>query len=75
MYNETKMLSEAVVQRCSVKKVFLDILQNSQENTCAGVSFLINLMTIANITDFKNVVSGLKVKLNRIIPNCRSVLS
>ena len=74
MYNETKMLSEAVVQRCSVKKVFLDILQNSQENTCAKVSFLINLMAIANTTDFKNVVSGLKVKLNRIIPNCRSVL-
>ena len=75
MYNETKMLSEAVVQRCSVKKVFLDILQYSQENTCARVSFLIYLMTIANTTDFKNVVSGLKVKLNRTIPNCRSVLS
>ena len=29
------------VQRCSVKKVFLKILQNSQENTCARVSFLI----------------------------------
>ena len=27
--------SEAVVQRCSVKKVFLEISQNSQENTCA----------------------------------------
>ena len=26
---------EAVVQRCSVEKVFLEILQNSQENTCA----------------------------------------
>ena len=25
---------ETVVQRCSVKKVFLEILQNSQENTC-----------------------------------------
>ena len=33
--------SEAVAQRCSVKKVFLDISQNSQENTCARVSFLI----------------------------------
>ena len=32
-------LTEAVVQRCSVKKVFLEILQNSQENTCARVSF------------------------------------
>ena len=27
-------------QRCSVKKVFLEISQNSQENTCARVSFL-----------------------------------
>ena len=31
---------EAVVQRCSVKKVFLAISQNSQENTCARVSSL-----------------------------------
>ena len=28
---------EAVAQRCSVKKVFLRISQNSQENTCARV--------------------------------------
>ena len=34
---------EAVVQRCSVKKVFLEISQNSQENTFARVSFLIKL--------------------------------
>ena len=34
---------EAVVRRCSVKKVFLKISQNSQENTCAKVSFLIKL--------------------------------
>ena len=32
---------EAVVQKCSVKKVFLKLLQNSQENTCVRVSFLI----------------------------------
>ena len=31
---------EAVVQRCSVKKVFLEISRNSQENTCARVSLL-----------------------------------
>ena len=31
--------AEAVVQRCSVKMVFLEISQNSQENTCARVSF------------------------------------
>ena len=35
--------SEAVVQMCSVKKVFLEISQNSQENTCTRVSFLIKL--------------------------------
>ena len=32
--------TETVTQWCSVKKVFLEILQNSQENTCARVSFL-----------------------------------
>ena len=36
---------EAVAQGCSVKKVFLEILQNSQENTCARVSFSIKLQT------------------------------
>ena len=30
---------EAVAQRCSVKEVFLEISQNSQENNCARVSF------------------------------------
>ena len=34
---------EAVVQRCSVKKVFLEISQNLQENTCVRVCFLIKL--------------------------------
>ena len=32
---------EAVVRMCSVKMVFLEISQNSLENTCARVSFLI----------------------------------
>ena len=36
-------LIEAFVRRCSVKKVFFEILQNSQENTCARVFFLIKL--------------------------------
>ena len=31
--------SEAIVQICPAKKVFLKISQNSQENTCAKVSF------------------------------------
>ena len=39
--------SEADVQRCYVKKVFLEISQNSQENTCAKVSFSIRLQAQA----------------------------
>ena len=35
--------SETVAQRCSVKQVFKEMLQNSQENTCARVSFVIKL--------------------------------
>ena len=31
--------SEEVVQRFSVKEVFFEITQNSQENTCVGLSF------------------------------------
>ena len=34
---------EAVAQRCSVKGLFLSILQNLQRNTFVGVSFLIKL--------------------------------
>ena len=37
------LLIEAVVQRCSVKRVFLKIWGNSQENTSARVSFLMKL--------------------------------
>ena len=31
--------TEAVAQRCSVKKVFSEILQNSQESICATLFF------------------------------------
>ena len=31
--------TEAVAHRCFVKTVFLEILQNSQENTCPRVSY------------------------------------
>ena len=40
---ETQPDSEAVVRKRSVKNMFLEILQNSQANTCARVSFLIKL--------------------------------
>ena len=35
--------TEAVARRSSVNKVFLEISQNSQENTCARGSFVIKL--------------------------------
>ena len=35
----------AVVRRCSVEKVLLEISQSSQEYTCARASFLIKLQT------------------------------
>ena len=34
-------LMTSVVRKCSVKKMFLETSQNSRENTCARVSFLI----------------------------------
>ena len=34
---------EVLIQRCSVKKVFLKVLENSQVKPCARVSFLIML--------------------------------
>ena len=37
--------TEAVARKWSVKKVFLKISSNSQENICARVSFLIMLQT------------------------------
>ena len=37
----------AVVQRCLAKKVFLEISQNSQENTCARAYLLIKLQASA----------------------------
>ena len=36
-------IAEAVARTCSVKHLFLEMSQNSQENTCAKVSFLIKL--------------------------------
>ena len=56
--------TDAVGQMYSVKKVFLEILQNSQENTCARASLLIKLIkkeTLAQVFSrefceiFKNV--------------------
>ena len=42
-------LEEAVAIRCSVKKVFLEILQNSQKNTSARVSSLHQCLRAATL--------------------------
>ena len=54
VFLQTMFRTEAVAQRCSVKKVLLKISQNSQENTCARASFLIKLQA-----------SGLQIYLKR----------
>ena len=46
--HSTVLITEAVVQRCSVKKLFLKISQYSQENTCAKASLLIKLQALQN---------------------------
>ena len=50
---------------CSVRKVFLEILQNSQENTCARVSFLIKLQAIK----IETLAQMLSCKLSGIFKN------
>ena len=42
----TTIQLEAVLRRYSVKKVFLENSQNSQENPCVRVSFLIKLQAL-----------------------------
>ena len=40
-----ELIADAVVQRCSVRNLFLEISQISQEKTYARASFLITLQT------------------------------
>ena len=47
--NWTTTNAETVSQRCSVKEVFLEISQNSQENTCVRVSFLVKSLRPATL--------------------------
>ena len=46
---------EAVTRRCSVKKTFLEISQNSQENTCARVSFFVKKEALAKVFSYESV--------------------
>ena len=50
-------------QRCSIKKVFLKILQNSQENTCARVPFVIKFQASVCNTNKKDTGKGVLLSI------------
>ena len=53
----SRILSVAVVWRCSLEKIFLKISQNLQENTSARVSFLIKVQ-VATLSKKKDSGKG-----------------
>ena len=59
---------EGAAQTCSVKKLFLEISENSQENTCARVSFLIELPAYAcNIIKKENPARCFPVNFEKFL--------
>ena len=62
--------AEAVARTWSVKKVFLEISQNSQENTCVRVSFLIMLQaSVCNFIKNETLVQVLSCEFCEISKN------
>ena len=62
--------TEAVARTWSVKKVFLEISQNSQENTCVRVSFLIMLQaSVCNFIKNETLVQVLSCEFCEISKN------
>ena len=53
-----KLKTETVVRSCSVKKVFLETSQNSEENTCTRDSISIKLKAIEHLKLFLKNTSG-----------------
>ena len=51
-------ITEAVARRCLVENVFLEISQNSQENTCARAPFLIKLQASGVPVNFAEFSRG-----------------
>ena len=51
------LLEEAAAEGVLLEKVFLEILQYSQENTCGKVSCLIKLQAEATASDLSRVFS------------------
>ena len=71
VYKKQRLFSEAVAQRCSVEMVLLEISQNSQENTCARLSFLIKLQASGIIKCLVNLLYfQVYVKIERKIIYC-----
>ena len=50
------IVSEAATRGALCEKVFLEISQNSQENTCARASFLIKLQASASYFHMKTTI-------------------
>ena len=57
---------EAVVRRCSLKKVFLEISQNSQENACARVS-LFKTLTLVFSCEFCKISKNDNTLINFMV--------
>ena len=60
MFLKTRKEYRSNHQRCSIKNMFLKILQNLQENTCARVSFLIKFQDVLCTFNFRLVNRGLQ---------------
>ena len=65
-------MSEAVIQWCSVKNMFLEISQNLQENACARVSFLIKLQAfhrtpLVAASNLCSATAKIKVKSDKVL--------
>ena len=64
------MMTEVVVRRCSIKKVFLEISQNSQENSCARNYFLIKLQAKAwNFIKKESLTQMFSCEISEIFKN------
>ena len=64
---------EAVVQSCSVEKVSMEIWLNSQENTCAKVSYLIKKLLFIKKKTLAQVFSLGFCKISKNIIFCKTL--
>ena len=54
-------------RRCFMKRLFFKILPYLQENTCAGVSFLIKLQAFSSATLLRDSKTGIPVHIAKFI--------